>query len=385
MKAPFPWFGGKRRVAPVVWRAFGDVPNYVEPFAGSLAVLLGRPTPGKIETVNDADRMIANFWRAVAADPLEVARWADWPVNEADLHARHKWLVNQAAFRERMHVDPDFFDPKVAGWWVWGICQWIGGGWCVEPMNHKHPKLDGIGKGVHSAAGHRKRPHLDGTNAGRGVHSDFNHPPHQLPKLSVTDGACGIGGVHGGGARAYSSGRRPAMSSAGQGVHLPSLGNDRGLNGTTAPPCGEWFLALQARLRRVRVACGDWTRVLGASVLGKGKNVGGRRPCAVFLDPPYSHDVRSGHLYAEESPDISRDVRQWALDHGDDPELRIALCGYENEHEMPDSWTAYAWTAARGYAGADNDNRERERIWFSPHCLPIEAQPSLFDDRNIVA
>lgn len=39
MKAPFPWFGGKRRVADVVWAALGDVDNYVEPFAGSLACL----------------------------------------------------------------------------------------------------------------------------------------------------------------------------------------------------------------------------------------------------------------------------------------------------------------------------------------------------------
>ena len=35
MKAPFVWFGGKRRVAPEVWAALGDVPNYIEPFAGS--------------------------------------------------------------------------------------------------------------------------------------------------------------------------------------------------------------------------------------------------------------------------------------------------------------------------------------------------------------
>lgn len=34
--APFPWFGGKRRIAHVVWQRFGDVPNYVEPFAGSV-------------------------------------------------------------------------------------------------------------------------------------------------------------------------------------------------------------------------------------------------------------------------------------------------------------------------------------------------------------
>lgn len=401
-KAPFPWFGGKRRVAHVVWRAFGDVPNYVEPFAGSLAVLLGRPHDAKIETVNDRDRYLANFWRSVASEPLEVARYADWPVNEADLHARHAWLVQQADFREQMHADPDFYDVKIAGWWVWGLCQWIGAGWCVEPKNHKHPRLDGIGKGIHSEAGHRlhqkrpmmthtgrgvhsgvssdwrQRPHMTGNTPGMGVHSDAAHLPRQLPKLSVTDGAEGLGGVHCA-ARAYSPGRRPRMSDAGNGVHLPALGNDRGLNGVSAPPCVEWFFALQTRLRRVRVACGDWTRVLGPSILGKGKNVGGRRPCAVFLDPPYAHELRAAYLYAEDDANISARVRDWALAHGDDPELRIALCGYEGEHAMPSSWTAFAWTAARGYAGADNDNRERERIWFSPHCLPLDGvQQPLF-------
>jgi hypothetical protein len=47
LRAPFPYFGGKSRAAHLVWAAFGDVPNYVEPFAGSLAVLLGRPTPAR--------------------------------------------------------------------------------------------------------------------------------------------------------------------------------------------------------------------------------------------------------------------------------------------------------------------------------------------------
>lgn len=387
LKAPFPWFGGKRRVADVVWRAFGPgIPNYVEPFAGSLAVLLGRPGgPGKIETVNDRDRYLANFWRAVAAAPEEVARHADWPVNEADLHARHKWLVNQGEFRERMHTDPEYFDVKIAGWWCWGICCWIGGGWCVEPNNHKHPRLDRIGKGVHADRGHRrceadwrKRPELDGTSAGRGVHSDAAHSSEWRQRPHMTGSTPGMG-MHA--AQAYSSGRRPALSSAGQRVHLPSLGNDRGLNGVSAAPCVEWFRALQQRLRRVRVACGDWTRVLGQSVLGKGENVGGRRPCAVFLDPPYAHEFRDPYLYSEDDAAVSALVRGWALEHGDDPDLRIALCGYWDEHraEMPRDWTPYRWKATRGYAGKDNRNREQETIWFSPHCLPLEErQTSLF-------
>lgn len=51
LKAPFPWFGGKSRAADLVWSRFGDVQNYVEPFAGSLAVLLARPSQPRDETV----------------------------------------------------------------------------------------------------------------------------------------------------------------------------------------------------------------------------------------------------------------------------------------------------------------------------------------------
>lgn len=69
LKAPFPWFGGKSRAAPVIWAALGNVPNYVEPFAGSLAVLLNRPHSPDIETINDLDSYLSNFWRAVQAGP----------------------------------------------------------------------------------------------------------------------------------------------------------------------------------------------------------------------------------------------------------------------------------------------------------------------------
>jgi DNA adenine methylase len=163
LKAPFPWFGGKSRVADIVWDRFGDVANYVEPFFGSGAVLLARPHPPRIETVNDLDCMVANFWRAVQADPEAVAQWCDWPVNEADLHARHLGLVQGLpAHRERMMTDPDHFDAKIAGWWVWGLCQWIGSGWCAERKPTRQlPSVGDAGRGVH-----RKLPAVG--NAGRG-------------------------------------------------------------------------------------------------------------------------------------------------------------------------------------------------------------------------
>ena len=94
LKAPFPYMGGKSRIAREVWRRFGDAPNYVEAFLGSAAVLLARPPfeGNRIETANDLDGHVCNFWRALQADPDAVAYYADWPVSELDLQARGDWL-----------------------------------------------------------------------------------------------------------------------------------------------------------------------------------------------------------------------------------------------------------------------------------------------------
>ena len=164
MKAPFIWFGGKSRVADIVWSALGDVTNYIEPFAGSLAVLLGRPDwhRGSCETVNDIDSMICNFWRAVTAAPDGVVKHADWPVNETDLLARHAWLIDTGLpiLAAKLPNDPLFFDTRIAGWWLWGINIWIGGGWCKTKSNQL-PHLGNGGRGIN-----RKLPHLG--DGGRG-------------------------------------------------------------------------------------------------------------------------------------------------------------------------------------------------------------------------
>lgn len=131
-----------------------------------------------------------------------------------------------------------------------------------------------------------------------------------------------------------------------------------------------WFEELQARLRRVRVACGDWKRVLGSTPLGLTSNVPPGFRTAVVLDPPYAGELRDPEIYAHDSGTVSAEVREWALEHGDDERLRIVLCGYEGEHAMPATWECVAWKAAGGYGNqTGNRNAHLERLWFSPHCL----------------
>ncbi len=356
LKAPFPWFGGKSRVSHIVWDYFGDVRNYVEPFFGSGAVLVGRPTEPKIETVNDLDCFIACFWRSLKNDPEGVAYWADSPVNECDLHANHLWLVSQKDFRERMRTDPDYYDVKIAGRWVNGICQWIGSGWCAEQLPH----LGDAGKGVH-----RNLPHLgnEGTDVHRNLPRNRPHLGHEgmgvHRKVTNADGSLSEQTGHGVHASGLSR-KLPHLSDNG-----PGTGVHRG--GIVDGGLYAWFYALADRLRRVRVCCGDWSRVLGPSPTTHIGTTG------VFLDPPYAVDERS-EVYGEDSRDIAHDVRAWAIANGDNPELRIALCGYEApDYAMPPSWTEVAWRANGGYANQAGKmqgpaNATRERIWFSPHC-----------------
>src|SRR5258708_37271246 len=99
LKPPFPYYGGKQTVSHVVWQRFGNIANFIDPFFGAGSVLLGRPLKHleqpRTETVNDKDGLIVNFWRATQYNAESVAEYADWPVMESDLHARHAWLVGQ--------------------------------------------------------------------------------------------------------------------------------------------------------------------------------------------------------------------------------------------------------------------------------------------------
>jgi hypothetical protein len=319
LQAPFPYFGGKSRIAAAVWERFGEVTNYVEPFFGSGACLLARPTPfSGVETVNDADGMVANFWRAVQADPGAVAFHADNPVNENDLHARHSWLIGQKeSLQSRLEGSMEFFDAKIAGWWCWGLCCWIGSGFCSGKGPWQSFEVDGVRQLVH-------------LGSGQGVNRKL--------------------------------------------VHL----GDAGRGESTASESGlySWFAELGERLRHVRVCSGDWSRVCGPTVTEK------HGIAAIFLDPPYADTAkRTSDLYANDSLSVAHDVREWAIEAGRNPRLRIALCGYESEHEMPGDWECLAWKTSGGYGSQGSQgslNAKRERIWFSPACVKLERGQKLF-------
>jgi hypothetical protein len=193
----------------------------------------------------------------------------------------------------------------------------------------------------------------------------------------------------------------PHLGDAGQGVNrqLPHLGNGPNAftHGGSGAPLSPWvnmrpdepalygyMHALAAKLRGVRVCCGDWARVVTDGALSYGGKIG------IFLDPPYLGDVRTADLYACDDHAIANEVREWCLANGNNPRLRIVLAGYNTEHDhlMPDTWRRVRWTGTKAYGTTSqtsrnegSENRHKETLWLSPACVGIESdnQLSIFD------
>ncbi len=319
------YFGGKSQVASLVWAAIGQPRHYIEPFFGSGAVLLLRPDydPAKMtESLCDKDGYVANVWRALQAAPDEVAKWCDWPVNHADLAARRDRLIqNESRLLENLIADDEWYDAKLAGYWIWAASCWIGSG-LTRP--NQRPHISQAGKGINAIG---KRPHI--SQAGKGINA--------------------IGQI-------------PHISQAGMGVQE-----------LYSPHLYVWFRALSERLRHVRVVCGDWQRVCG----GNWQNELGT--CGIFFDPPYGILDRDTAIYQHDSTTVAAEVQAWALARGVNTDYRIVLAGYYREHEnlLKHGWTVHLWKSQGGYANSaraaektqGQKNRFREALFFSPHCL----------------
>jgi hypothetical protein len=163
------------------------------------------------------------------------------------------------------------------------------------------------------------------------------------------------------------------------------------------PEVRRWFAFLSARLRHVRIINGDWSGAVNGSyerLLTSGASLTlpvrqGKGPCGVFLDPPYGVDDRCDYIYGDnDSLQVAERVREWCLEHGDDPRYRIVYAGFDQEGEalVAAGWREVEWFRG-GFlkGGLGNMKRERgdgpghqqhrERLWLSPHCLTA-SEPS---------
>lgn len=339
-KPPFIWFGGKSVAAPAVWNLLGDVEHYVEPFAGGLGVLLNRPHPCNrtyhSETVNDLDGFIVNAWRAIAAEPDAVAEAASWPVTECDKTARQiallRWREDGAA--EKLAGSADWFDARMAGWWLWAVGTEIGafdgkGAWTADRSTGRIVKMSSD-RASRAPGVLRSKPRM---TCGNGVNAQTLREP-------------GLGDFH-------------AM---------------------TMPRLRIWMRLLAARLRHVRVLNGDWTRACTGGVM-RTLTVARGGTCGLFLDPPYTSAVRTMGLYASESGDVAHAVRDWCAENDDKPWLRIVLAGLDGEHDalIERGWKRHEWFKRTNYlSGGRSQRGHEERLWSSPSCLnPSESESQL--------
>jgi len=318
-QAPFPYFGGKGMISEQVWKHLGDPDHYLEPFFGSGAVLLNRKDwKDKTETVCDADGHICNVWRSIQFSPEETAKWCDWPVNHADLMARKKYIIEH----ENYLLEGLVSDPKWHDVECAGYWIWAAGCWIGSGLTRigQIPNLGNKGEGVHKTQICGKRPHLSGK---------------------------------------------------GMGVHKTSVSS-----------IYDWFFELSDRLRRVRVVCGDFKRILGGDWQdNKWETVG------IFFDPPYGEVGRRKNIYHKDSLFVSKEVEDWCLERGDKKNYRIVVAGYEQEYQLlrEKGWKTFKWKTNGGYGKTAQNkkittgqiNKHRETLFISPYCNSIIQQMQL--------
>ena len=374
LRAPFPYYGGKGRWADTINERLGTVGVYVETHGGTFAVGLSRP-PAPREVMTDTNAWVCNFFRSLRGDYEQTAYWADWPTLHQDLTARHRWLLRWGdEHRERMSEDPDWYDAKAAGWWVWGISSWIGHGWCDGVHGHENRQPEVMIARACSIQRttlpvEDKRPYAGGTNGqGRGVQPQ--RVEDKRPRVNERGGQ----GVQQqrvsvpAGAEGYDRAPRVHQSFTGQGVQIQRpVADGEILTGERLRP---WFRALAQRLSRVIVLNRSWESAVTDSVLQQTPS-SPKPTVGIFMDPPYkTTGGRSTGLYVGDRAGASDDVAtasyEWAVAHGD--RYRIAYACHLDDFPVPEGWTM----EYRGFSGHRDEKKKAESldcVMFSPACV----------------
>lgn len=122
MRPPFAYYGGKTALAAEIALRLPAHDHYVEPFAGSLAVLLAKKR-SKQETVNDLDGDLVTFWRVLRDEPEALYRAASLtPHARAELEAARGDLGGSDLERARrvwvLLTQSRSHSMKATGWWT---------------------------------------------------------------------------------------------------------------------------------------------------------------------------------------------------------------------------------------------------------------------------
>lgn len=113
LKSPFPWFGGKARLAKRIVALFPEHKQYIEPFCGAANVFFAK-APCPHETLNDLDHGIHNFLTVLRDNPEPLIALA-----EKTWHGRELW-------RECRELWSQEEDPvrRAWRWWVVAVDGW---------------------------------------------------------------------------------------------------------------------------------------------------------------------------------------------------------------------------------------------------------------------
>ena len=273
MKPPIFYFGGKRKIAPELWKRFGRPNVYIEPFVGMAATLLARPAdsfPKTFrETVNDRDALIANFFRSAKLAPEQVLENALGPPIEIDLRARWTHIYERRNQLRHNLLDLAYCEPQIGGYFLYCYANFI----------------------------------------------------------------------------------RPAAASAKPKALKPSTRASGILSPNAKDRAWEYFAELKQRLANVRICCGDYSAILTDAEV----KVPESQSVSILCDPPYR---KTGKMYATKEFDHAP-LLERCIELGKRKNVKIALCGYTGDYDMPKSWRIEEWEKTQGGV---------ETVWFSPGC-----------------
>lgn len=115
-----PWFGAKRNLAAAIVRELGNHRAYWEPFCGSMAVLLAKPT-ATMETVNDLNGDVINLARVVQDERLGAALY-----RRLRRTLMSEQLHREAAERWKAAGYRGDGEPSVDAAYDYFLCAWLG-------------------------------------------------------------------------------------------------------------------------------------------------------------------------------------------------------------------------------------------------------------------